>query len=96
MHRRYYERFTANELATVNINNEREQTFILQNISGCGAGIIGYYPLKPRDKVSLSVQIPLFPEEILKKEGRVVWSRNIAAGKWEAGLDFRYVPAELP
>jgi hypothetical protein len=86
--RRANERFEANASATLAFSRNNEETFILQNISTRGAGIVGYHPLQVNDKVRIAFQMPQFFDKPIRKVAKIAWCKKVNNSLWEGGLDF--------
>jgi hypothetical protein len=86
--RRFYDRFEANTTALVSQGVEREETFIMENISARGAAVFGYRPFEVHDKLSVVFSLPFFSKRAIHKQARVAWCNQIREGVWESGLDF--------
>jgi len=88
MYRRSGERFEATSSAVVTTDCNRQERFMLKDVSCRGVGIVGYHPLQIADRVLINFQIPSVFNQPIRKNAKVAWSKQINADLWEAGLDF--------
>lgn len=82
MHRREYDRFEINALVILVNTKDIEKTFVLKNLSGRGAAIIGNCPLEINNILEIVIQIPFLSEKPIRKEAKIVWCKKINDELW--------------
>lgn len=86
--RRDYERFIVNDSASLITANSIERPLILEDLSARGAGVIGDYPFRINEKVTVVIYAPFFLDSPALKQAKAVWCKKINENMWQAGLDF--------
>jgi len=86
--RRGYKRFEANTTAIIRKGVGDRESFLLENISARGAGILGYKPFAVDEKLTVLFSLPFLVKRSIQKQARVAWCKLLRDGVWECGLDF--------
>lgn len=100
LNRRFYQRFSMNESASLLLKDGAEERILLKNISSSGASIVmDRFPYQS-ERVTLLINAPALLDKPVTRNAEMVWCKKISNKAWQLGLDFGVnrvvIPHSLP